>query len=148
MLSFTYRATSLTGFAGALGAMLASGLLHALFANPWGWVLVLVTVVGALIGAGVAVALHLPSYIIVVTSAFAGAALLVAGVMTMLGMIAVSELSNGVAIAVVDEAKTQDASWLWVLGWLVLGAIGVAFQLQSLAEARLPEARWVRARTV
>jgi hypothetical protein len=133
--------------AGALGAMLASGLLHALFAHPWGWVLVLVTVIGAVIFAGLAVMMHAPSYIIIVASAFAGAALAVAGVMTLLGMLTVGELANGVGIAVIDEAKSQDASWVWILGWLVLGAIGVAFQLQRIAEARLPDERWVRAQS-
>jgi hypothetical protein len=133
--------------AGALGAGLASGLLHALFPDPWGWALFLVTLLGAVIGGVLALLLHLPSYLVVVTSAFVGAALVVAGVMTLLGTITVGELANGVAIAVVDEAKFQGASWLWVLGWLLLGFAGLAIQLQGLAATGLPERRWVRAQT-
>jgi len=145
LVSWFFWYVGVVMLAGAFGAGLGSGLLHALFPEPWGWVLFLVTVIGAVIAAVLAVSLHLPSYIVVVTSAFVGAALVVAGVMTMLSIITVGELANGVAIAVVDEAKYQGASWLWVIGWIVLALVGMVFQLRSLAETRLPEERWVRA---
>jgi len=134
--------------AGAFGAILASGLLHALFEQPWGWALLVVTVIGAVVCGALAIVLHLPSSIVVVAAAFVGAALVVAGVMTMLGTVTIGELANGVAIAVVDEVKYQGSSWLWVLGWLALALVGALFQFQSIAQARLPEARWVRAQTI
>jgi hypothetical protein len=134
--------------AGAFGAILASGLLHALFDQPWGWALLVVTVIGAVVFGVLAIVLHLPSSVVVVASAFVGAAMAVAGVMTMLGTVTIGELADGVAIAVVDEVKYQGSSWLWVLGGLALALVGALFQLQSIAQARLPEARWVRAQTV
>jgi Domain of unknown function (DUF4203) len=130
--------------AGAAGAMLASGLLHALFDNPWGWVLFIIAILGAILFAVGAIALHVPSLIVVVLSAFVGGAFIVAGVMTLFGWISLEELANGPAIAVVDEVRYQGGSWLWVIAWLVLGILGYVFQLQSIAEARMPEERWVQ----
>ena len=58
--------------AGAVGASLFSGVLHALFANPWGWVLFIVALIGAIIFAVGALILNLPIYIIIVNSALIG----------------------------------------------------------------------------
>jgi hypothetical protein len=146
-LSWWVWSLGMAFLAAAAGALLASGLLEALFPAPPGWAPVLVAGLGALVGATLSLTLHLPGHIVLVTSAFVGAALAVAGVMMMVGLITVGELANGVAIAVVDEARAQGVRWLWVLGWLVLALVGIAVQRQSLAAVRLPEARWVRART-
>jgi hypothetical protein len=132
--------------AGAVGASLFSGILHALFANPWGWLLFIVALIGALVFAVGALVLNLPVYIVIVNSALGGAALAVAGLLTMLGTITTVELANGATVAVVDEARFQGAGWLWVLAWIVLAVAGVFYQLRSVAEARLPEERWVPAR--
>jgi hypothetical protein len=132
--------------AGAVGASLFSGILHALFANPWGWVLFIVALIGALVFAVGALVLNLPVYIVIVNSALGGAALAVAGLLTMLGTITIVELANGATVAVVDEARFQGAGWLWVLAWIVLAIAGIFYQLRSVAEVRLPEERWVPAR--
>jgi hypothetical protein len=132
--------------AGAVGASLFSGILHALFANPWGVVLFIVALIGALVFAVGALVLNLPVYIVIVNSALGGAALAVAGLLTMLGTITTVELANGATVAVVDEARFQGAGWLWVLAWIVLAIAGVFYQLRSVVEARLPEERWVPAR--
>jgi hypothetical protein len=132
--------------AGAVGASLFSGILHALFANPWGWLLFIVALIGALVFAVGALVLNLPVYIVIVNSALGGAALAVAGLLTMLGTITTMELANGATVAVVDEARFQGAGWLWVLAWIVLAVAGIFYQLRSVAEARLPEERWVPAR--
>ena len=132
--------------AGAVGASLFSGILHALFANPWGWVLFIVALIGALVFAVGALVLNLPVYIVIVNSALGGAALAVAGLLTMLGTITTVELANGAIVAVVDEARFQGAGWLWILAWIVLAVAGIFYQLRSVVEARLPEERWVPAR--
>ena len=132
--------------AGAVGASLFSGILHALFANPWGWVLFIVALIGALVFAVGALVLNLPVYIVIVNSALGGAALAVAGLLTMLGTITTMELANGATVAVVDEARFQGAGWLWILAWIVLAVAGIFYQLRSVVEARLPEERWVPAR--
>ena len=89
--------------------------------------------------------LNLPIYIVIVNSALGGAALAIAGLLTMLGTITTVELANGVTFAVVDEAN-RGLSWLWVLAWIVLAVAGIFYQLRSVAETRLPEERWVPAR--
>jgi hypothetical protein len=130
-----------------LGAMLASGMVHAFTDTPPGWVLFIVSVLGAVVGFWLALALQLPTYLVVIASAVVGAALAVAGALTIAGTITIAELSNGVAYAVIDEIKFQGVSWLWGLGWLVLALGGAVVQLQGQTETVLPESRWVRART-
>jgi Domain of unknown function (DUF4203) len=132
--------------AGAVGASLFSGILHALFTNPWGIVLFIVALIGAVIFAFGALILNLPVYIVIVNSALAGASLAIAGLLTMFGTIEVEELANGAALAVVNETKLGSASWLWVLAWLVLAAAGIFYQLRSMAEVQLPEEKWVPAK--
>ena len=132
--------------AGAVGASLFSGILHALFTNPWGWVLFIVALIGAIIFAVGALVLNLPIYIVIVNSALGGAALAIAGLLTIFGTIEVVELANGAALAVVDETKLGSASWLWVLAWIVLAVAGIFYQLRSVDEIRLPEEKWVPAR--
>jgi hypothetical protein len=134
--------------AGAVGASLFSGILHAIFTNPWGWVAFIVALLGAILFAVGALMLNLPIYIIIVNSALGGAALAIAGVLTMLGTITTGELANGAAVAVVDEARYQGAGWLWVLLWIILAILGIFYQLRSIAEARLPEEKWVQAKAI
>jgi hypothetical protein len=132
--------------AGAVGASLFSGILHALFTNPWGGVLFIVALVGALVFAVGALILNLPIYIVIVNSALAGASLAIAGLLTIFGTIEVLELANGATLAVVNETKLGSASWLWLLAWIVLAAAGVYYQLRSVDEIRLPQEKWVPAR--
>jgi hypothetical protein len=132
--------------AGAVGASLATGIVHALFTHPWGWVLFVVALAGAILFAVIALALNLPIYIVIVNSALGGAALAIAGLMTMLGRITTLELANGATVAVVDESKVQGAGWLWVILWIVVAILGMFFQLQSMTDVELPEERWVPAR--
>lgn len=131
--------------AGSVGALLASGIVHALFSNPWGWVLFIISLIGAILFAVIALALNLPIYIVIVNSALGGASLAVAGLLTIMGTITITELANGATVAVVDEARFQGAGWLWVLIWLIVAIVGLFFQLQSVASVRLPEERWVPA---
>lgn len=134
--------------AGAVGASLFSGILHALFTNPWGIALFVVALVGALVFAVGALVLNLPIYIVIINSALAGASLISAGLLTIFGTIQVVELANGATLAVVNETRLGSASWLWVLAWIVLAAAGIFYQLQSVAGIRLPEEKWVPARVM
>jgi hypothetical protein len=131
--------------AGAVGASLFSGIMHALFTHPWGWTLFIVALIGAVIFAAIALILNLPIYIVIVNSALGGASLAIAGLLTVMGRITIAELANGATVAVIDESRFQGAGWLWVLLWLVVAVVGIFFQLQSIASVRLPEERWVPA---
>ena len=129
--------------AGAVGASLFSGVLHAIINQPWGAVHFIVAAVGAVIFALGALLLNLPVYIVIINSALGGASLAIAGLLTLLGNIAVEELSTGVSVAVVDEGRL---SVLWFIVWIVLAIAGIFYQLRSVAEVRLPEQKWVPAR--
>ena len=134
--------------AGAVGASLFSGVLHAIFSNPWGIVLFGVAAIGAIIFAVGALILNLPIYIVIVNSALGGASLAIAGLLVLLGTVTTTELANGATVAVVDEARFQGAGWLWVLLWIILAVAGIFFQLRTVAEVRLPEEKWAPARAV
>jgi hypothetical protein len=134
--------------AGAVGALVFSGVLHAVFTNPWGVLLFIVTAIGALIFAVSALILNLPVYIVIINSAIGGAALAIAGILTILGQITVTELANGATVAVTDESRFQGAGWLWVVADIVLALAGIFFQVQSMNQVRLPEEKWVPARAV
>lgn len=131
--------------AGAVGASLFSGVLHAIINQPWGAVHFIVAAIGAIIFALGALLLNLPIYIVIVNSALGGAALAVAGLLTLLGNVAVEELSTGVSVAVVDEGRL---SFLWFVVWIVLAIAGIFYQLRSVADVRLPDEKWVPARAV
>src|SRR3954447_16438917 len=139
--------TGVVLLAAIVGALLVSGALHVLMPDLWGWVLVLVALLAGLLGAFTAITFHAPSYIIVVASALVGAALTIVGVMTMIGIVTISELSNGVGVTLVDEVERQGASVLWILGWVVLGLAGITVQWQRWAAILLPEPHWVPVRT-
>ena len=129
--------------AGAVGASLFSGVLHAIINQPWGAIHFIVAAIGAVIFALGALLLNLPIYIVIVNSALGGASLAIAGLLTLMGNIAVEELSTGVSVAVVDEGRL---SFLWFIVWIVLAIAGIFYQLRSIAEVRLPEEKWVPAR--
>ncbi len=131
--------------AGAVGASLFSGILHAIFTNPWGIMLFIVALIGAIIFAAIALFLNLPIYIVIVNSALGGAALAVAGVLVLLGSVTITELSTGAAVALADEVRFQGAGILWYIVWIVLAILGMLFQVQSISSVTLPEEKWVPA---
>ena len=120
--------------AGAVGAMLFSGVLHLIFSEPWGWVHFLVALAGAIIFAVGALVLALPIWIVIVNSGLGGTALAVAGAMVVFGTITLTELGNGNAIAVVDEVKVQNQSWFWLLAWIIVAIAGIWYQTRSMLE--------------
>ena len=93
--------------AGAVGASLFTGILHALFNQPWGVVPFIVALIGAVIFAVGALMLNLPIYIVIVNSAIGGASLAIAGLLTILGTITTVELANGATLAVVNETEPR-----------------------------------------
>jgi hypothetical protein len=132
--------------AGAVGAMLFSGILQFFWNQPWGWVNFLVALAGAIIFAVGALMLALPLYIVIVNSAIGGTSLAVAGAMMVFGLITLQEVSNGNTIAVVDEVRVQNQSWFWLLAWIIVVVAGIWYQIRSMNEVRLPEEKWVPAR--
>jgi hypothetical protein len=131
--------------AGAVGASLFTGILHAIINEPWGIIHFAVAILGAVIFALGALLLALPVYIVVVSSALGGASLSITGLLVLLGTITIEELSTGVGYAMVDETN-EGLSWLWFVAWIVLAMAGIFYQLRSVTDVQLPEEKWVPAK--
>jgi Domain of unknown function (DUF4203) len=124
--------------AGSWGALLGSALMSA-FNVDSGWVIFIVSAIGAIVVVLAALILNLPVYIVLVETAFVGAAGMLAGIMLVFNVIDHDDLGNGVTWTAINE------SWFWFLLWMVIAVVGVLIQLTSIAVARLPEERWVAA---
>lgn len=123
--------------AGSTGALLGSGLMRLIGVDS-GVIVFLVAAAFAVAVAAAAFILALPVYVVVVNTAVAGAAALVAGMMLVFNAIEAEQLSYGAVWAMIDE------SWFWGLLWLGLLIAGIVGQLRSLAAVVLPDDRWTR----
>lgn len=121
--------------AGSSGALAGSGLLG-LFGVDSGWGLAIAAAIGAIVAVVVAWLIALPVYIVIVNTAFAGAAGAIAGALLVFDRIDRVDLGYGAGWAVTNE------SWWWLFAWLILATAGVGAQLQSIAAVQLPAQRW------
>ncbi|CAN5852198.1 hypothetical protein BH20CHL4_BH20CHL4_09210 [soil metagenome] len=123
--------------AAAIGASLGAGLMN-IFNVDTNWVIVLAALIGAILVAMLTVALELPIYWVVVVTAFNGAAWAVVGVMLLFNQIEREELTYGTLWAAVEE------SWLWIIAWVLVAAVGMGSQRTKFAEAMLPQEKWTK----
>jgi hypothetical protein len=123
--------------AGSVGALAGSGLMAA-FEVDSDWIVFLVSAAGALLFVFIALVLVLPVWVVIVSTAMAGAVGVVAGALLIFNQIDLEELDHGATWAMIQD------SWFWLLVWVVLAGLGIAAQLRSIAEAALPEDRWAR----
>jgi hypothetical protein len=126
--------------AGSVGATLGSGLMAA-FNVDTDWVVFLVALIGAVLIALVAILLWLPVYMVIVSTAFLGATAVTAGIMLVFNQADKEAFHWGSAFGMIED------SWFWLLLWAVIAAVGMAYQLMSVATVTLPEDRWSRAQT-
>lgn len=120
-----------------IGASLGAGLMNLINVDT-NWVIALVAVIGGILAALAAMALDLPVYWVVVATAFNGAAWAVAGLLLLFDQIDRHQLTYGTLWAAVEE------SWLWIIAWIVVAAVGMGSQLTKLAEATLPLDKWTQ----
>jgi hypothetical protein len=110
-------------FGAGLGVVLANLTLSAVGQEPHFLVVVLAAVAGAV------ASMYLQRYVIIVSTAFAGAWTLIVGVMALLGnrpAITAGEAREIWVVYPLDPAPGQG----WVpIAWMVLGAVGTAVQL-------------------
>ena len=139
VLSYLFWYVGAIMSAASVGALLASGLIG-LFGVDNGAVLAIAGIIGAVAFAFLALALALPVYIVVINTAFAGAAIAVAGVALVFDQIESGALRNGAAWAFIND------HWLWSLAWIGLAVAGAASQMQLVDRIVLPEDKWTAAR--
>jgi hypothetical protein len=121
--------------AGTTGALIGSGLMNAIGVDS-GWIVTIGALVAGILVFALAFKLALPIYIVIVNTAFVGAAGIIAGVLLIFNQIDRADLGYGVAWATIEE------SWFWLIAWIVLAVAGLLAQLQSIATVTLPEDRW------
>jgi hypothetical protein len=126
--------------AGALGAVLGTGLVEA-FGGDSEWLLFIVGAIGFIAVIVATYLLNLPIFMVIVNTAFAGATVVITGVLLVFNRVNYEELGYGTAVAIIQE------SWWWALVWSVLAVVGMFFQLSMKAAVELPEERWINAQS-
>lgn len=125
-----------------LAAAYAGGIFAAsLFASlgvSAGWLLVIIGLAAGVIVAWAALVLAYPIYLVIFSTALAGSAIAIGGLLLMLGRFYRDQIGTGAL-----WTKIGDHWALWLL-WAVLAAIGVGAQLTKRTAAILPEERWSR----
>jgi len=123
--------------AGAVGAMLGSGLVAA-FSTDADFLTFVVAVAGAAVVAFLAYRFNLPAWVIVITTALVGSAIAVLGALLIFDRVETEDLQNGPALAMVNH------SWFWILVWAVVAGAGIVVQYKMSKDIELPEERWAR----
>jgi hypothetical protein len=126
VLSYLFYIVGVLIIAGAFGGALASSIMSALGFDP-GLIMAIVTIVSALIAAGLTLLLNLQKLVLIVLTAMAGAVLVVLAGMLAFGQVTVADLqAGGNAIQPIFEG-----SWFWGIVWLVLAVVGVVVQIRA-----------------
>jgi hypothetical protein len=121
--------------AGSSGALIGSGVMNALGVSS-GWIVFIGAAIGAILVFAIAYMLALPIYVVIINTAFIGAAAVVTGIMLTFGQIDRGELGYGTTWAMIEE------SWMWLVFWAVLTATGILGQMRIISSVTLPEDRW------
>lgn len=126
--------------AGALGAVLGTGLVRA-FGSSSEWLLFIFGLVGFIALMALTYVLNLPVYLVIVNTAFAGATVLITGVLLVFNRVDYEELGYGTAASIIND------SWWWIIVWSVVSVMGLMFQLSMIERVTLPDDRWVNGST-
>lgn len=138
LISYLYWYFGVILAAGYGGGLLGASFFAALGVST-GWVLFLLGLIVGVIFAWGALSLAYPVYLVVFSTALAGSAIAIGGLLLMLGKFDRNEIGTSAL-----WAKISDHWVLWLL-WALLAAIGVGAQLVKMAAATvLPDDRWTR----
>ncbi|HYJ11991.1 MAG TPA: DUF4203 domain-containing protein [Thermomicrobiales bacterium] len=121
--------------AGALGSLLGTGIVEA-FGSDSEWLIFIAGLLGIVVLVGLTLVLNIPTYIIIVSTAIAGASLLITGILLVFNQVEFEELGHGTAAAAIEE------SWFWLIAWGVAAAIGMLCQIAMKNAVELPDERW------
>lgn len=128
LLAYLYYAVSVVIGMGAIGFSLGTTLMVVLGVT-WSWAVVLVGLVAAVALAALAILADLPLVILAVLGAFAGASVVVAGLLLLLGRLGTDDLIE------TSTSVTFELGWWWTAGYVLLAVAGLSAQLTS-AEVR------------
>jgi predicted outer membrane lipoprotein len=126
-LAYLYYEVSIALAMGSIGFVLGTSLLVALGVT-WSWVIVLSGLALGIALAFVAIAGDLPTVLLIVLSAMAGASVIVAGVMLLTGALGSDDITRSAQIT--DELHDD---WYWYPMYIALAISGVVVQLRASA---------------
>jgi hypothetical protein len=124
--------------AGAFGTALGTGFMEAIGSDRE-WLIFIAGLIGLAVAIGLTLVLDLPVYIVIFSTAFAGATVLVTGILLVFNQVNYEELGYGTAVAIIEE------SWFWVMVWAAVAVIGLTAQLLMKSAVQVPEERWTTA---
>jgi len=126
VLSYLFYMAGVVIVAAAFGGAVGSGVMSALGFDA-GLIMALVTIVSAVVAAGLTLLLNVQKLVIVLFTAMAGSSLFVLAGTLILGQVTVVQLQAGGNFL----RPVFQGSWLWGLVWLVLTAAGVVIQFRT-----------------
>ena len=129
VLAYAYYEVSVVLAMAATGFVLGATLMVALNVT-WTWVVIVVGVLAGLALAVLAILADLPMILLVVLTAMAGAATLVAGCMLVAGSLNTADVGS---TRVIQQIQ-QSPGW-WIL-YVVVAAAGVVLQIRTTASIR------------
>lgn len=124
-IAYLYYEVSIAIAMGSIGFTLGASVLVALGVT-WSWLIVLAGLSLGVVLAIVAIAGDLPTLLLVVLSAMAGASVIVAGLMLLTGVLDTETITTSGAVT-----EQLDDDWFWYVIWLGLAIGGMVTQLVS-----------------
>lgn len=122
ILSYLFYFIGVALMGGSLGYAVGIGFMGLIGLNPG----ILTWIVGMTLGvifAIATIALNLQKWVIVASTAFGGAGVIIGTFLMAFGVIPASAFGSGAVKAAIAD------SWFWLLGFLVLGVLGLASQM-------------------
>ena len=126
--------------AGSTGALLGTALVR-IFTQA-DWLILIFAILGFVVGFAVSLMLALPVYIVLVNTAFAGATVVVTGLLMVIDRVDRADLGYGNIVAAIND------SWWWTIPVAALAIAGIFSQLKNMSQVALPDDRWTTASTV
>lgn len=124
-LAYTFFTLAVALLGASVGYWIGTGAMSALGYGHNGFLTVLVGVAVAIVLAVLIIALNLPKFLIIFSTALGGASTILTGVLLLLGRISIAELQYGTIAAFVRS------STFWTVIWLILAIAGIITQINS-----------------
>lgn len=129
LAAYLYYEISVAIAMAGIGFALGTSLMVALGVT-WSWLIIIVGVAAGILLAAIAILGDLPTVILVVLTALAGASTIVAGLMLLVGAVNTGDFES------VSTTQRLDDDWWWYAIYVVLAIAGVVIQIQRTAQLR------------
>ncbi len=124
LVAYLYSAVSIALAMGSIGFMLGTSLIVAL-GITWSWLIVLSGLALGIALAIIAIVGDLPTILLVVLSAAAGASAITGGIMLLVGTLGTDDITRS---AIITEELNDD--WYWYVIWIAVAVGGIVAQVR------------------